>query len=647
LSEDTAIYSGEVTIPGNGTQSVELTFVDHIDPYISDNSITVSAGTYYAAVLINYTTTVTESSFTYPGGTDDGGGGGDGGGAAIPTEGLVAEYLFSGSADDTSGNGNDGTVNGAALTTDRFGNTDKAYSFDGTGDYIDCGNDSSLDITEFITMSCWFLVDSTEKYDDTPTIISKHEAAGYGIYVASNNPVCQVNLHVDGGWRVVESNNTVNEEEWIHAVGVFDGSTIKLYINNVLQDDAYNISSTISSSSVNLVIGANPTGSGIDSNKAFHGKIDDVRIYNRALTTSEIDALYNETADGSGNYSPITPVKHIVDDSVNGPWGLDAVDIDEDSDIDILGAVYAGDGFAWWENDGSGNYTRHDLLTNIDCANTAEGVDLDNDGDLDILACASGTVDKILWFENDGEENFTQHDIASAFDGTINGTACDIDEDGDLDVLAAASGADEIAWWENDGAESFTKHVIADTLDAPVSLSIIDLDEDNDYDIVAGALFSDMVIWYENDGAQSFTGHTIDDSFDGTRAVAVSDIDSDSDFDVLAAAAEGNELAWWENDGTELFTKHVITTDLIEPYHIVCSDINDDGKDDIVAACKNGNGIYWWANQGAGAFTKYTVDDAFNGAVRVEVEDVNQDGTLDVLGAAAGDDEIAWWEIVQ
>ena len=69
--------------------------------------------------------------------------------------GLVAWYPFNGNANDSSGNGNNGTVSGATLTTDRFGNPGKAYSFNGTNAYISVPNSSSLSIVGDITISAW------------------------------------------------------------------------------------------------------------------------------------------------------------------------------------------------------------------------------------------------------------------------------------------------------------------------------------------------------------------------------------------------------------------------------------------------------------------------------------------------------------
>ena len=65
----------------------------------------------------------------------------------IPTSGLAAYYPFTGNANDLSGNGHNGTVTGATLTTDRFGNPNSAYSFNGTSSYIYAGNISSLTTT--------------------------------------------------------------------------------------------------------------------------------------------------------------------------------------------------------------------------------------------------------------------------------------------------------------------------------------------------------------------------------------------------------------------------------------------------------------------------------------------------------------------
>ena len=70
-------------------------------------------------------------------------------------DGLVAYYPFNGNANDESGNGNDGSVNGATLTEDRFDNENSAYSFDGVNDYIVVNDSDDLDNTNKLTISTW------------------------------------------------------------------------------------------------------------------------------------------------------------------------------------------------------------------------------------------------------------------------------------------------------------------------------------------------------------------------------------------------------------------------------------------------------------------------------------------------------------
>jgi hypothetical protein len=76
----------------------------------------------------------------------------------VPTNGLVGYWPFNGNANDESGNGNNGTVNGATLTTDRNGNGNSAYYFNGGGNYITIPYSSSIAVQGGITISCWFLI---------------------------------------------------------------------------------------------------------------------------------------------------------------------------------------------------------------------------------------------------------------------------------------------------------------------------------------------------------------------------------------------------------------------------------------------------------------------------------------------------------
>ena len=107
-------------------------------------------------------------------------GGSSGDGSALPTAGLVAYYTFSGNANDESGNGNDGIVTGAVLTTGRKGDAGGAYSYNGIGDYISVADDPTLDLTDGLTISVWIYPEGV--IEDGDSIVEKPDGVGWARY---------------------------------------------------------------------------------------------------------------------------------------------------------------------------------------------------------------------------------------------------------------------------------------------------------------------------------------------------------------------------------------------------------------------------------------------------------------------------------
>ncbi|KPA19280.1 hypothetical protein MHK_000504 [Candidatus Magnetomorum sp. HK-1] len=101
--------------------------------------------------------------------------------------GLVAYYPFNGNANDESGNGNDGVVNGATLTIDRYGNNDSAYLFDGDNDYINVKDSSSLDISSTITISCWIKTKGSASYSGIINKVDEGDSNRNGYIVTINS----------------------------------------------------------------------------------------------------------------------------------------------------------------------------------------------------------------------------------------------------------------------------------------------------------------------------------------------------------------------------------------------------------------------------------------------------------------------------
>jgi hypothetical protein len=148
-------------------------------------------------------------------------------------------------------------------------------------------------------------------------------------------------------------------------------------------------------------------------------------------------------------YAQINWTEHTIDGNLDGAYSVYALDLDDDNDVDVLGAAKVADDITWWENDGNENFTEHTIADSFDYANSVYAIDMDDDSDIDILGAAY-ISDDITWWENDGSENFTEHNIDSFFDGAHSVYAIDLDDDGDVDVLGAAYTGDEITWWESD-----------------------------------------------------------------------------------------------------------------------------------------------------------------------------------------------------
>jgi hypothetical protein len=225
--------------------------------------------------------------------------------------GLVAYYPFNGNANDESGNGNHGEVNGATLTTDRKGNTNSVYNFGGyyNKGYIKVPVSSSLQFNQEITISVWIKLndyggmDGWGHYDATNAtfaILSKDGGRnGICLDVNSNGGISFPYLW-DKSNQAAGVSYTYNTGflDWVHIVAVNNANTMELYLNGVKVQENSNTNGNIDAvNNLPMYIGVNnelQTSYGEAFWYPFNGKIDDVRIYNRALTDNEIQSLYNE-----------------------------------------------------------------------------------------------------------------------------------------------------------------------------------------------------------------------------------------------------------------------------------------------------------------------------------------------------------------
>jgi outer membrane protein OmpA-like peptidoglycan-associated protein len=210
-------------------------------------------------------------------------------------DGLIAYYPFDGNANDLSGNNNNGIVNDAILTTDRNGNENSAYYFNGTNSYIEIPQSQSLNsTTNSITLTGWIYVDSWYKGIWAP-LMSKSNSSYWGMYT-----IQLLNLQTSRKFddyvkefevlfneKFLSVNYRFELEHWYYVGLTWDGFICKYYVNGEKIEEK-SFAGSIKGDNNPLILGKD-TPSAVEYLK---GKLDEIRIYNRELSGDEINALY-------------------------------------------------------------------------------------------------------------------------------------------------------------------------------------------------------------------------------------------------------------------------------------------------------------------------------------------------------------------
>lgn len=197
------------------------------------------------------------------------------------TNGLVAYYPFNGNANDASGNGLNGTVVGATLTTDRFGNANAAYGFNGSSSTITFSPPPLTQVDNW-TLSAW--INPANFWQGSYPVLVGYDTGlngdGYGFFLLGSSTLLGIFSGVNwfsSGYSMPATNR------WYHVVMLRESGTTKFFVGGI---QTVNTFSTTPHPPTAFTIGS-ATGYGF-----FNGQVDDVRIYNRALSDSEVGQLY-------------------------------------------------------------------------------------------------------------------------------------------------------------------------------------------------------------------------------------------------------------------------------------------------------------------------------------------------------------------
>jgi glucose/arabinose dehydrogenase len=226
--------------------------------------------------------------------------------------GLTAGYAFDETSGTTAADATShaivGTLtNGPAWTTGQYGN---AVNLDGVNDYVNLGNPTVLQVTGSLTLSGWINA-SAFPVDDAAVVSKRIDGLGFQLDVTRDTGLRTIGFKLTnstGGQMFRYGATTLQPNTWYHIAGVYDAATqsLHVYLNGQLDDGALQgtVTATQQNSTANVTIGRRAGNTGYE----FAGRIDDVRIYDRALAVTEIQTDMVTPLGTVGSTDPNPPL---------------------------------------------------------------------------------------------------------------------------------------------------------------------------------------------------------------------------------------------------------------------------------------------------------------------------------------------------
>lgn len=566
---------------------------------------------------------------------------------AFLTNGLVAYYPFDGNANDASGNGNNGVVQGATLTTNRFGMSSNAYAFDGVQSRIQIPETLFSGTNSAVTISAWVTTDNGP-YSGNEEIFEKSSVNGeMDMSINANQFIFGPVLSNPYGGIFIGT--PLNSNCVTHLAGVYQqGQGVWLYTNGILANSV----TGIPNSTLWVDTSGFPLASAIGiydytpaPYDAFHGVIDDVRVYTRALSASEVQQLYqyesvpqaslppiissltpaiglpgtNVTISGL-NFSPVASNNIVYFGAVRA-----AVTAASATNLTVtapVGATFAPvtvtvNGLTAYSDQpflptfpGTGQIASPSL-TLAATLPTGSGpgrvviVDMDGDGRPDLVV-ADAYSGEISIFQNISSNNvlaFASRLVVPMIKGVYGNPAtvvvADLDGDGRPDIIALNADSHLVSILRNVSLPgTLTTNSFAPRMDIPVaadlySLAVQDLNGDGKPEIVTANGSSNNISIFQNQstmGSISFAspvnyaaGHLASD-------VAIADLDGDGQPDLAVVNMNDGTVSVLRNLGnggaftTSSFASPVVFPAASQCRQLAIGDMDGDGKLDIVTA---------------------------------------------------------------
>ncbi len=608
----------------------------------------------------------------------------------------------------TLGAGADGTYNGPpTLGVGGYpGSSDTAATFNGTTDYVDVGN---FDVSGTgLTLSAWFNANNLG-VDVDHRIISKCASSGQQIddhsWMLSTEDIAGENylrFRLEAGGTtstLLASTVDLSTNHWYFATATYDAATgsMKIFLDGVeIASRSHAVGGAVDTDPTRPVwIGANPNGAAY-----FDGQIDEVAIYDKALTATQIQAMF-DTA--SGGYSATEDTALVVP-AANGVLAND-IDPENDSLTAVLVSGPANASSFTLNADGSFDYTGNANFTGTDTFTYRADDGTDQSGTTTVTINVGAVNDAPIVSVSNATPTFTENGGAV---GLFSGTSIDPVEVGDLvdtvhlRVESLSDGSDEVLVVDGQAIELThlnSETTLANGYDVDVSISgttanvlitrsggysagaaetLVDgLAYNNTSENPQGAVRLVTLVSVKDDGGTANGGDdtgasavaslvtivSVNDApvnqftpqpstvassnIDGVTDIYAADLNGDGDIDLVSSSYGDDRIVWYENDGASNLTAIDVATGVLGAREVFVADVNNDGHLDILTAAYEQQSVVWYENDGAvgtPTFTAHTIALGEGQVSTVYAVDLDKDGDTDVLAGYQDTDEVVWYE---
>ena len=328
--------------------------------------------------------------------------------------------------------------------------------------------------------------------------------------------------------------------------------------------------------------------------------------------------------------------RHVVDNNF-GAFFIKAFDLNQDGKVDIISGH---NDLAWWQNNGSGNFSKRHIDGSVSALWSIYPVDVDGDGDIDLLIADSGN-NNIVWYRNDSF-NFKKIIIESDFYNAGSVAGADFDRDGDVDIVgltwANSAHPGIVAIWKNNGSNQFSRQNLTTNFGGGHKLTVTDIDKDGNIDIVAcSGNGTNGLCWFENNGHASFIKHRIFRG--GVIGFTVIDFDGNGTSDIIFSQHSAGKIYLAKNNGNGSFSNKNIFSGLNWPHFPAVADLNGDGRLDVIVVNRDSNDMIWLENNGGYNFKSHPIDSMSKPFI-VDVADFNNDHSIDIVSGSTYDKKL-------